>query len=162
MSKLIRFSTVLSEANSIIRSMRSYPKRRRTQRLYKQWAETVGLQPEVLFANAVKTKDASPQAVTADSTSTKLSEHGEDSIERSKGILREGSIPEHITDRIHDTEGVSTESNSHEEPHKVAMFTMAEINKEQLRLAILLVLLGASLVIFCLGVIMVIVYSFGL
>jgi len=68
-SKLNRFSTVLSEANSIIRSIRSYPKRRRTQRLYKQWAERDGLQPEVLSVEGVKTEDAPLQVVNANSLS---------------------------------------------------------------------------------------------
>ena len=163
MSKLNRFSTVLSEANSIIGSIRSYPKQRRTQRLYKQWVERGGLQPEVLSVEGVKTKDAPLQVVNANRVSGKLSEFQEGCTQdsRSKNVLHEGPTPEDIRVRIHDVIGDCTEPNSRAEHRKVAMFMMAEINKEQLRLVILLVLLGASLVIFCLGFILLIVNSFG-
>ncbi len=163
MSKLNRFSPVLSGANSIIRSVRSYPKLRRSQRLYKQWAERDGLQPEVLSVEGNKTKDAPPKFVNANSLDGKLSESQEDCTQdsRSKDVLHEGPIPEDIRTGVINTIGAYTESNSRTEHRKVAMFMMAEVNKEQLRLVILLVLLGASIVMFFLGFILLIVRSVG-
>ena len=61
---------------------------------------------------------------------------------------------EHMTILAH------VDSIEREKPQKVAMFMMAQINKEQLRLPILLMLLGAAFVIFLLGVILLIIHSF--
>ena len=158
------YSVYNSVANSIISSIQNYQKRRRTQRLYKQWAERDGLQLEVLTVEGVKTKDAPLQVVNANSLSGKLSESREGCTQysRPKDVLHEGPIPENIRAKVHDTIGAYAESNSRAEQRKVAMFMMAEVNKEQLRFVILLVLLGASLVIFCLGFILLIVNSFEL
>ncbi len=164
MSKRVIFDNVLSEANSIMAGIRSYPKRRRAKRLYKQWAERTGLQPEVFASEGAKTKDAPLQLVTADRPGSKLSEtrEGRTQDKRFSDIPHEGPIPEDIRASANETIGAYPESNSGKKPRKVAMFVMAEIDKEQLKVAVLFVLLGASLVIFCLGFIMLIVYSLGL
>jgi hypothetical protein len=131
-SKLIRFSTILSEANSIIKSTWSYPKRWRTQKLYKQWVERAGLQSEAIPAQKDKSENSPLEVIN----------------------------PDNVSARVRETPAGATEPDRHAADRKVAVFMMAEINKEQLRLAILLVLLGASLVIFCLGSILLLVYSF--
>lgn len=164
MSKTTIIKTVISEANDIISSIRGYPKRRMTQRLYKQWAEKSGLQTELLSVEGTKAEDAPPRAVSENSLSSKISDLQGTTTEESNAshLVYRDSPPEDIGTRVHDTIGANTQPNNPGEPRKVAMFIMAEINKEQLRLAILLVLLGASLVILCLGLIILIVHTLGL
>jgi len=71
------------------------------------------------------------------------------------------TIPKDIGTVVHDKNAAQDQSSSFENRRKVAMFMMAEIDKEQLRLSILLVLLGAALTIFCLGVVILIVSTLG-
>ena len=164
MNKLIRFNTVLSGANSLIGSIRSYPKRRTTQKLYKQWAEKSGLQTELLSPESTKAKDAPSDVVSENSFDNKLSDSRQVTTKESNShhLAHQDSPPEDIRTVVHDTTGADTQLNNPEKARKVAILMMAEINREQLRLAILLVLLGASLVIFCLGIIILIVYTLGL
>ena len=157
------FNSVLSGANSIMAGIRSYPKRVKAQRLYKQWAEKAGLQPDVIHAEDATTENTPRQAVTASSVSVKPKESQQSFTQDSQydDISHESLIPEDIRARVRSNREACIDPSSREETRKVAVFMMAEINKEQLRLPILLMLLGASLVIFCLGVILLIVYSFA-
>ena len=164
MGKLIRFNTVLSEANGIISSIRGYPKSRRTRNLYRQWTEKSGLQTDVRPTKVDKTEEAPSRVITANSPSSEPIETRQCLPKESKcdNVLYHGLPHGDMSPTFHDDIGNYVDSVRQKEPRKVAMFMMAEINREQLRVTILLVLLGASLVIFCLGVILLILYSFGL
>lgn len=158
----MRFNSVLSGVNVILSSIKSYPKRRRVKGLYKQWAERSGLQPEVFHAEEAKAEDTRLQAVAASTFSGKTheSKQGYTQNSRSEAVSSESPTRKDSRARIYDNIGAYVDSMEHEEPRKVAMFMMAEVNKEQLRLPILLMLLGAALVIFLLGVILLIIHSF--
>ena len=158
----MKFNKVLSGANIILSSIKSYPKRRRVKSLYKQWAERSGLQPEVYNAEETKAEDTHPQAVAASISNgeTHESKQGYTQNSHSETISSESPTGKDSRARIYDNIGTCVDSIEHEEPRKVAMFMMAEINKEQLRLPILLMLLGAALVIFLLGVVLLLIHSF--
>lgn len=160
MTMLRTFGRVLSVANGVARGIRSYPKHRRTQRLRRQWMEKAGLQPECLSAEHARTEEVSAAIATADRLSPGQDESPpSDSQTRSvRGFSHAGSTPEDVRNTFE----ADAQTSSRVDHGKVAMFMMAEINKEQLRLAILLMLLGASIVIFCLGAILLIVHSLGL
>ena len=145
-------------------SIKSYPKRRRVKGLYKQWAERSGLQPEVFHAEEAKAEDVRPQAVAAGISSgkTRESEQGYAQNSHSETISSESPTGKDSRARTYDNIGTYVDSIEHEEPRKVAMFMMAEINKEQLRLPILLMLLGAAIVIFLLGVVLLFLHSFAI
>jgi hypothetical protein len=160
----MKFNDVLSGVNILLSSIKSYPKRRRVKGLYKQWAERSGLQPEVYNAEETKTEDIRPQAVTASISSGKNheSKQGYTPNSHSEATSSESPTVKDSRARIYDNIGTYVDSIEHEEPRKVAMFMMAEINKEQLRLPILLMLLGAALVIFLLGVALLFIHSFAI
>jgi cobalamin biosynthesis Mg chelatase CobN len=160
----MKFNNVLSGVNIILSSIKSYPKRRRVKGLYKQWAERSGLQPEVFYAEEAKAEDTRPQAVAAGISSgkTRESEQGYAQNSHSETISSESPTGKDSRARTYDNIGTYVDSIEHEEPRKVAMFMMAEINKEQLRLPILLMLLGAAIVIFLLGVVLLFLHSFAI
>jgi hypothetical protein len=160
----MRFNNVLSGVNVILSSIKSYPKRRRVKGLYKQWAERSGLQPEVFNAEEAKTEDAHLQAVAASTSSSKTHESTQGYTQNSHSgtASLESPTRKDSRARIYDDIGAYVASIEREEPRKVAMFMMTEINKEQLRLPILLMFLGAAFVIFLLGVILLIIYSFSI
>lgn len=163
-SKTVVFSTVLAKADGIIKSIRGYPKLRRKQRLYRQWAEKDGLVPEIIAHEDVRVKDAPPRVIADSGSGSESSEAGESSHQEnvSEGVPYQSTIPAAMRDSAHEAATACAEPYSHPDNRKVAMFMMAEINKEQLRLAILLMLLGASLVIFCLGFILLVLQSLRL
>jgi hypothetical protein len=158
----MRFNNVLSGANIILSSIKSYPKRRRVKGLYKQWAERSGLQIEVAHTEETKAEETRPQAVVNSISSGKTHEakQGYTQNSRYEAVSSESPTYKDSTARVYNNIGPYADSLGHEEPRKVAMFMMAEINKEQLRLPILLMLLGAALVIFLLGVVLLIIHSF--
>jgi hypothetical protein len=158
----MKFNSVSSGANSILSSIKSYPKRRRVKGLYKQWAERSGLQLEVSHTEEAEAEDTRPQAVV-DSTSsgtTHESRQGYTPLSQPEAVSSESLPHKESTARVYNNISTYADYIEHEEPRKVAMFMMAEINKEQLRLPILLMLLGAAIVIFLLGVVLLILHSF--
>jgi hypothetical protein len=158
----MKFNNVLSGANIILSSIKGYPKRRRVKGLYKQWAERSGLQPEVFDTEEAIAEDTRPRAVAASigGDKTHESKQGYTKNSHSETISSESPTGKDSRARIYDNIGAYVDSMEHEEPRKVAMFMMAEINKEQLRLPILLMLLGAAIVIFLLGVVLLFLHSF--
>jgi hypothetical protein len=158
----MRFNNVLSGANIILSSIKGYPKRRRVKGLYKQWAEKSGLQPEAFNAEETKAEDIRLQAVTNSIASGKTHESKQGHTQNSRSEAISSEIPNRKDSRaaIYDNMDNYVDSIGSGEHRKVAMFMMAEINKEQLRLPILLMLLGAALVIFLLGVTLLVIHSF--
>jgi hypothetical protein len=158
----MKFNDVLSGMKIILSSIKSYPKRRRVKGLYKQWTERSGLQPEVFNAEETKAENIRLHAVTAGISSGKINEckQGCTHDNRSEAFSSESASCKDSRSGIYNNIGAYVDNIEHGEPPKVAMFMMAEINKEQLRLPILLMLLGAALVIFLLGVVLLIIHSF--
>ena len=107
-----------------------YFQRRRKEKLYRQWAERAGLPPEVVPDKADESEDVHAQ------------------IHKRKAVGHKTSGPVRVlpgSSAVTDVE--------------VTGDMMAEINKRQARLPLLYVLVGASLVILCVGVILLIVRS---
>ena len=122
-----RTSKLLGEARLL-----KYFKKRRKEKLYRQWVERAGLPPEAVPAGADKPEDVPLQVHSAEAVS-----------------------PE-----AHEPLKVHVEPDSRVATHpEITGDMMAEINKRQLRLPLLHMLLGASALILFVGLILLIVYS---
>ena len=110
----------------------TYFRRRRKEKLYRQWIEQAGLPPEALPPLTDESEDMRPQPDDREAISPVP-----------------GSRP---TIRFRADSRIATHP-------KVAGNMMAEIEKDRLRLPLVYLLFGVSLLILCVGLILLIVHS---
>ncbi len=110
----------------------AYFKRRRKAKLYRQWVERAGLPPEAVPTEAGKSEDTTLQVPSSEAASPEVDRPLRVHVEPGRRVA------------IHP---------------EVSGDMMAEINERQLRLPLLYMLLGASALILCVGLILLIVYS---
>jgi predicted nucleic acid-binding Zn ribbon protein len=107
-----------------------YFRRRKKEKLYRQWVERAGLPPEAIPSEADKSKDVPAR------------------IDKREAVTTEAKSPVRIQP--------SSATVTHAE---VGGDMMAEIHKRQQRLRMLYMMLGASLLILLVGLILLIVHS---
>ena len=109
-----------------------YFERRRKAKLYRQWVKQAGLPSRVVPPEAEKPKDVLPRVRISEAVSPETPKSPEVHLEPDSGVA------------------------THPE---VSGDMMAEVTRRQRSLRLLYVLLGVSLVVLCVGLILLIMYS---